>query len=159
MKKTLLTVLLLIGNLTISFAQNQLKDIVLQFASQPKAEHIHVGGLMMQIAQMFADDDESEFIRGIRSVSVLSLENCDREIKDAFSKQVEKFRDDDLELLAEVVEQTENVRVLAQIDGETIERFVVIITGDDASLIQINGKIDLVHMEELIAQNTNNTIN
>jgi hypothetical protein len=159
MKKTLFTVLLLIGTLTMSYAQNQLKDIVLQFASQPKAEHIHVGGLMMQIAQIFADDNESEFIRGIRSVSVLSLENCDQEIKDAFSKQVENFNEDNLELLAEVTEQSENVRVLAQIKDETIERFVVIITGDDASLIQINGKIDLVHMEELIAQNTNNTIN
>ncbi len=158
MKKTLFTVLLLVGNLTMSYAQNQLKDIVLQFASQPKAEHIHVGGLMMQIAKMCADDEESEFIRGIRSVSVLSLENCDQEIKDAFSKQVEHFNDKDLELLAEVSEQSENVRVLAQISDETIERFVVIITGDDASLIQINGKIDLVYMEELIAQNTNNAI-
>jgi len=159
MKKTLFTVLFLIGNLTMIYAQNQLKDIVLQFASQPKAEHVHVGGLMMQIAQIFVDDAESEFIRGIRSVSVLSLENCDQEIKDAFSKQVENFNDDNLELLAEVTEQSENVRVLAQIKDESIERFVVIITGDDASLIQINGKIDLVHMEELIAQNTNNTIN
>lgn len=158
MKKTLFTLLLLVGTLTISYGRNQLKDIVLQFASQPKAEHIHVGGLMMQLAQMFTDDQEAEFIRGIRSVSVLSLENCDREIKDAFSKQVENFNDDDLELLAEVSEQSENVRILAQINDEIIERFVVIITGNDASLIQIDGKIDLVHMEELIAQNINNTI-
>ncbi|MFA5443969.1 MAG: DUF4252 domain-containing protein [Bacteroidales bacterium] len=159
MKKTLFTVLLLIGNLTLSFAQDQLKDIVLQFSSMPKAEHIHVGGLMMRIAQVCADDQESEFISGIRSVSILSLEHCDQNIKEAFGKQIEKIRDNDLELLAEVTEESENVRILAQISDDIIERFVVIITGDDASLIQINGKIDLVHMEELIAQNTNNTIN
>jgi hypothetical protein len=158
MKKTLITLMLLTGSFALSQAQNRLSDIELQFASQPNVEHIRVGGLMMKIAQIFADEPESEFIRGIRSVSVLSLENCEENVKESFRKQVEKFRDDDLELLAEVTDQTENLRVLAQIKGETIERFVVIVTGDDPTLIQINGKIDLVYMEELIAQNTNNTI-
>ncbi|HHV04349.1 MAG: DUF4252 domain-containing protein [Bacteroidales bacterium] len=154
MKKIFLTIMLVAGNILVSYAQRDIQDIILQFSMQPRVEHIHVGSLAMKLAQAFASEEDAPFIKGIRSVTVLSLENCDENVKNAFRKQAGNIHENGLELLVEVTDESDEVRILAEIRKDMIKRFIVISVGEDPYLIQINGHIDMSYMEELVSQNT-----
>ncbi|MDD4919926.1 MAG: DUF4252 domain-containing protein [Bacteroidales bacterium] len=156
MKKTFITYLLLAGTVLVSYAQKDYDDLVLQFSAQPAAEHIRVGNLAMRLAQAFAEKDDARFIKGIRSVSILSLEDCDLNVKEAFRQQAQRLSEKGLELMAEVSDQGDQLRILAEVHKDKIHRFIVINVGEEPCLIQINGCIDLSCMEELVSQNTKN---
>ena len=59
-----------------------------------------------------------------------------------------------LELIAEVSDESDQLRILAEVHQDKIHRFVVINVGEEPCLIQINGRIDLSCMDELVSQNT-----
>ena len=154
MKKALITIVLICGNLFVSFAQQDIRDIFQQFAAQPDVEHVRVGSFLMKMAQVFSDDQDTPFMKDISSVTVLSLENCKENVKNAFRIQAGKIKENGMEVLAEITDGSDEVRILALVKNQKIERFIVINTGADPCLIQIEGCIDLSHMEELVSQNT-----
>ncbi|HNR28165.1 MAG TPA: DUF4252 domain-containing protein [Bacteroidales bacterium] len=153
MKKIFITCLLLAGTVLVSYAQKDYEDLVQQFSCQPAAEHIHVGSFAMRLAEIFADKDDAQFISGIRSVSILSLECCDINIKEAFRQQAQRLSEKGLELIAEVSDESDQLRILAEVRNDKIHRFIVINVGEEPCLIQINGSIDLSCMEKMISQN------
>ena len=156
MKKIFITCLLLAGTALVSYAQKDYDNLVFQFSSQPAAEHIRVGSFAMRLAEAFADKDDARFIRGIRSVSVLSLERCDSNVKEAFRQQARRLSEKGLELMVEVSDEGDQLRILAEVHQDKIHRFIIINVGEEPCLIQINGSIDLSCLEELVSQNTKN---
>ncbi|NLA15201.1 MAG: DUF4252 domain-containing protein [Bacteroidales bacterium] len=154
MKTICTTLLFLFGTVTISLAQKSYDDIVKQFASQPRAEYVRLGSFALKLARVFASREEAAFMRGIRSINVLSLDECDPQVKEAFRREALLLSESGLELLAEVAENQDHVRVFADIHNDKIRNFVVVSVGENPSLIQIKGLIDLAYMEKLVSDNT-----
>ena len=154
MKKIFITCLLLAGTVLVSYAQKDYDELVRQFSIQPAAEHIRVGSFAMKLAELFVDQDVERFIKGVNSVSILSLECCDSNVKEAFRQQAGRLSEKGLELIAEVSDESDQLRILAEVHQDKIHRFVVINVEKEPCLIQINGRIDLSCMDELVSQNT-----
>ncbi len=156
MKTICTTLVLLFGTVTISFAQKGYDDIVKQFASKPQAEYVQVSSFALKLARVFVPREEAEFMKGIQSVNVLSLDECDHEVKEAFRKEALTLSENGLELLAEVTDNQDHVRIFADIHNNKIRNFILVSVGEDPCLIQIKGFIDLAYMDKLVSDNTKN---
>ncbi len=153
MKKFILTLLLTLCAFALVQAQNSYEEIYKRFSHKANVERVDVGSFLMKLATALSDDEETRFMKDIRSISVLSLESCDEQVKEAFRKAVGKSPETGLVLLTEVSDESENLRVLAKMNKKHISQLVIVSTGNEPCLITIRGKIELNDVRKLVSDN------
>ncbi len=143
MKKIIATLALIIACQGI-FAQN-IDTLFNQFKNKEGADYMNIPTLMLKFMRTFTksnNDKSYRFIKGIKSVKVLDMEDCTQKVKAEFLKEVQKLKLNGYETLVQTKEDGEEVQLIAKMDEENINDLIILITGkDDCGLTLMKGKI------------------
>ena len=143
MKKIIATLALIIA-CQATFAQN-IDTLFSQFKDKEGADYMNVPTLMLKFMRTFTksnNDKSYRFIKGIKSVKVLDMEDCTQEVKAEFLQEVQKLNLNGYETLLQTKEDGEEVQLIAKMDKENINDLIILITGkDDCGLTLMKGKI------------------
>ena len=143
MKKIIATLALIIVCQGI-FAQN-IDTLFSQFKDKEEADYMNIPTLMLKFMRTFTksnNDKSYRFIKGIKSVKVLDMEDCTQEVKAEFLQEVQKLHLNGYETLLQTKEDGEEVQLIAKMDEENINDLIILITGkDECGLTLMKGKI------------------
>ena len=143
MKKIIATLALIIACQGI-FAQN-IDTLFSQFKDKEGADYMNIPTLMLKFMRTFTksnNDKSYRFIKGIKSVKVLDMEDCTQEVKAEFLQKVQKLNLNGYETLVQTKEDGEEVQLIAKMDEENINDLIILITGkDECGLTLMKGKI------------------
>ena len=143
MKKIIATLALIIA-CQATFAQN-IDTLFSQFKDKEGADYMNIPTLMLKFMRTFTksnNDKSYRFIKGIKSVKVLDMEDCTQEVKAEFLQKVQKLNLNGYETLLQTKEDGEEVQLIAKMDEENINDLIILITGkDDCGLTLMKGKI------------------
>lgn len=154
MKKYIFTLLLLFV-CHLGYAQS-MDSLFNEFGNERNADYVKVSSFMMKLGRMFSGNDEdTRFMRKIKSMKVLDLEECAPNVKERFNQKMNKMKPNDYEELMRVNDEGEKVRVLMKMKKETIRELLFVCTGkEDCTLVQINGKFTKEDIDQLVNQET-----
>ena len=143
MKKIIATLALIIA-CQGTFAQN-IDTLFSQFKDKEGADYMNIPTLMLKFMRTFTksnNDKSYHFIKGIKSVKVLDMEDCTQEVKAEFLQEAKKLKLNGYETLVQTKENGEEVQIIAKIDRENINDLIILITGkEDCGLTFMKGKI------------------
>ena len=143
MKKIIATLALIIA-CQATFAQN-IDTLFSQFKDKEGADYINIPTLMLKFMRTFTksnNDKSYHFIKGIKSVKVLDMEDCTQEVKAEFLQEVQNLNLNGYETLLQTKEDGEEVQLIAKMDEENINDLIILITGkEDCGLTFMKGKI------------------
>ena len=143
MKKIIATLALIIA-CQATFAQN-IDTLFSQFKDKEGADYMNIPTLMLKFMRTFTksnNDKSYRFIKGVKSVKVLDMEDCTQEVKAEFLQEVQKLHLNGYETLLQTKEDGEEVQLIAKMDEENINDLIILITGkDDCGLTLMKGKI------------------
>ena len=148
----LLTAMLLFLPLASVAKNPSVKDLYKEFSSAPKAETVSVSPLLMKLAHMcIGNDSDAKIVRKIKSVKLLDLEECSREVRKRFADRAGSVQIKDMDELVSVSDDGDKLKVFAKIKSEKITKMLVLCYGkEDCCLIEINGKFDMGDIEGVV---------
>ena len=143
MKKIIATLALIIA-CQATFAQN-IDTLFSQFKDKEGADYMNIPTLMLKFMRTFTksnNDKSYRFIKGVKSVKVLDMEDCTQEVKAEFLQEVQKLNLNGYETLVQTKEDGKEVQLIAKMDEENINDLIILITGkDECGLTLMKGKI------------------
>ena len=156
--------LLLVSAAVLPAGARNVESLYERYAGKPGAESVSVGRFWINLAKLVVafgqentemSDDETDValrtLSHISSVRVADLSGCSEEVLAQFAEDVDDCSTDGYELLTQVREEGDDLRVLVRRDGNVIREMVVISAGDDPAVIQIEGSITEQEAAEYIA--------
>ena len=156
MKKIIATLALIIA-CQATFAQN-IDTLFSQFKDKEGADYMNIPTLMLKFMRTFTksnNDKSYRFIKGIKSVKVLDMEDCTQEVKAEFLQEVQNLNLNGYETLLQTKEDGEEVQLIAKMDEENINDLIILITGkDDCGLTLMKGKIKKEDIAQLVNEQT-----
>lgn len=161
MKKVLFTLLLVMA----TFAANATTpdEIFTMFKHMPNASYTHLPKLLIKAGlacgKNDVDDDAKDIAKNIAkkvsSISVLELEDCSKKVKDDFTEAVSKLNTGKYETLVKSNDDDEKVNILLKTSKDTIKEMLIVdIEGDEATLVQIKGKIKRSDIDKMVKFST-----
>lgn len=145
--------LLLLSAAVLPAGARNVESLYERYAGKPGAESVSVGRFWINLAKLVValqeetemSDDETEValktLSHISSVRVADLSGCSENVLAQFAEDVADCSTDGYELLTQVRDEGDDLRVLVRRDGNVIREMVVISAGDDPAVIQIEGRI------------------
>ena len=142
MKKIIATLALIIA-CQGTFAQN-IDTLFSQFKDKEGADYMNIPTLMLKFMRTFTksnNDKSYHFIKGIKSIKVLDMEDCTQEVKAEFLQEAKKLKWNGYETLVQTKEDGEEVQIIAKIDKGNINDLIILITGkEDCGITLMKGK-------------------
>ena len=142
MRKFIATLALIIV-CQVAFAQS-IKALFKEFKEKEGADYISIPSLPLKFMHTFmkeGNDKSLYFLKGIKSVKVLDMEDCTPQTKADFIQRTNQLNLNEYETLVMAKEDGDNVKILAKMNNETIREFIILTTGeDDCALILLKGK-------------------
>ena len=145
--------LLLLSAAVLPAGARNVESLYERYAGKPGAESVSVGRFWINLAKLVValqeetemSDDETDValktLSHISSVRVADLSGCSENVLAQFAEDVADCSTDGYELLTQVRDEGDDLRVLVRRDGDVIREMVVISAGADPAIIQIEGRI------------------
>lgn len=141
MKKIIATLTLIIV-CQCAFAQS-INALFKEFKEKEGADYISIPSLPLKFMHTFMKEDNDKclyFLKGIKSVKVLDMEDCTPQTKADFIQRTNQLNLNEYETLVMAKEDGDNVKILAKMNNETIKEFIILTTSeDDCALILLKG--------------------
>lgn len=120
------------------------EGMFVKYKHSHKADNVSISYPLMKLACLFISDNnkDADIVKSINSVRVLDLESCSESVKDEFSLDASSLTLKQYEVLMDVNEEDEHIRILAKRKDKIIKELIVLQTGKEALLVRITGKID-----------------
>ncbi|WP_029904268.1 DUF4252 domain-containing protein [Prevotella sp. 10(H)] len=151
MKKYLLCLVLFLALSQITQAQNV--DKLLKTVSQTEnIEKVKIGRFMMSLGKAFGGVGNKPVARGIHSMEVYDLSECDGNLKNNLASQFNNVKDGaGYETLIYAKEKGDGVRIMVKKDKDVIKEMIILcMDKDDPALIRFSGKIKEKDIAELV---------
>ena len=143
MKKIILT--LALGIICQSTFAINIDNLFAQFKDKEGADYMNIPSLVLKFMRTFTksnNDKSYHFLKGIKSIKVLDMEECPSEVKADFLKEAKKLNLNGYETLVQTKDKGEEVKLIAKMDEEAISELIILISGkDDCGLTLLKGKI------------------
>ena len=143
MKKIILT--LALGIICQSTFAINIDNLFAQFKDKEGADYMNIPSLVLKFMRTFTksnNDKSYHFLKGIKSIRVLDMEECPSEVKADFLKEAKKLNLNGYETLVQTKDKGEEVKLVAKMDEEAISELIILISGkDDCGLTLLKGKI------------------
>ena len=146
----LIPALLAVCSLTACAGNTTPDELFDSFCNEPHAECVRVPKLLLKLGTTFAavDADDREERQALKlasklsSVRVLDLDDCAPVVKQRFAEETANLEDKGYETLISVNDEGEKVRICLRRENDYItELLIVNRSDDDASMVQLKGKI------------------
>ena len=158
MKKVLFTLLLAMATFAVNATTPD--EIFAMFKHMPNASYTHLPKLLIKAGLALGkddddDDDAKDIAKKVSSISVLELEDCSKKVKDDFAEAVSKLNTSKYETLVKSNDDDEKVNILLKTSKDTIKEMLIVdIDGDEATLVQIKGKIKRSDIDKMVKFST-----
>ena len=143
MKKIIAT--LALGIICQSTFAINIDKLFAQFKDKEGADYMNIPSLVLKFMRTFTksnNDKSYHFLKGIKSIRVLDMEECPSEVKADFLKEAKKLNLNGYETLVQTKDKGEEVKLVAKMDEEAISELIILISGkDDCGLTLLKGKI------------------
>ncbi|NQU54652.1 MAG: DUF4252 domain-containing protein [Bacteroidetes bacterium] len=146
--KKLFLILAVVLPLAVLAQKSPVDKLFDKYANQKGFTTVNISGKLLGFAAQLDTGDEatSNMLSGLNGIRVLTVEDDELNKKLDFYAELEKdgfFKNNNFEVLMEVTEEDEVVRFLAKDAGNgKISDLLLIVGGDDNTLISISGIID-----------------
>ncbi len=135
-------------------AQNNYNTIYEKYSKIENVESIKIGKFLLTFSKAFIDDNSVvKLVGGLNSVSILDMSDVSSSVKESFRRDIEKFNKDGLELLADISDDSDNVKIYVLNSGNYIKQVLILDMGKDLSMICMEGKIHRNDIKKLIDSN------
>lgn len=147
MKRLVLLVALLVPWVLVA-QKSPVDKLFEKYANQEGFTTVNISGKLLGIAgKLDSEDPEiSKMLQGLTGIRILAVEDDNMNPKPNFYEELESsgfFKNNDYESLMEITEKDEVVRFYAKDAGNgKISELLMVIGGDDNTLISIRGLID-----------------
>ena len=152
MRKILLAAMFLLLMCNGAYAQ-YFEDVVERYSVEKKADVVHVGENMMKVARLFVSGRERQLFKMIESMSILSLKDCGKDVKERFLEEMRECEPQGYESALHVGKKGITSRVFAKKsneDGVAYEMVVASVENrGDIALMIMNGKFNLAEVVEI----------
>lgn len=150
MKK--LIVCMLLAVMTMAAQATTPKTIFNKYKETSKAEYLHIPRLLISFAAK-SDPESKEVLKNISSVNILNLEECTKEVKDAFREDVTQLTLDGYEEVVNSTDKNENTRIFMLFKEDSIREILVVDASDsDAALVQVKGKFTQEDFQKMMEE-------
>ena len=151
MKKTIIILALLLGISQSGIGQT-VNDLFGKYKHEKQAEYVNLSPFLFAFLKLVTleDDEDRAIAKHIRSVCVLDMEKCSSSTKERFVKDVKQCHLKGYEELLRATDDGQQVRVLLRQKKDVVRDLVLFITGDDCTMIHIEGKIRKSDLNGLI---------
>lgn len=160
MKKFVLCLILILFSLNAAISQNASR-LVSDFSSKENVVNMEIRKFWLLAAKPFlavslsGDKNNKELlplINGTKSIKLLTLDDCDDEVRTDFIKRFQALKDTDgYETLVHVKDEGDNIRIIAKKKKDRIkELFIFIVDEDDVAVVKISGNIKMSDIAALI---------
>ncbi len=146
--KKLIFILSIVLPLAVLAQKSPVDKLFDKYANQKGFTTVNISGKLLGFASQLetGDNGTSEMLSSLKGIRVLTVDDDELNKKLDFYKELESdgfFKNNNFEVLMEVTEADEVVRFLAQDAGNgKISDLLLIVGGDDNTLISISGIID-----------------
>lgn len=151
MKKYLFCLVLVFGVAAASYGQSLTQ--VLNTASNARSvEKVKIGRFMMSAGKLFGGVSNMPVARGVHSLEVYDLSDCDHNVKNKVTNLISQLKDGDgYETLIQVNGKDDNVRIMAKKNKDVFSDIVILCADkSDPAIIRLSGKIKEKDIEELV---------
>ena len=156
MNKIILSLILTVACLTGTHAQTA-SQLFSQFRHEKNAEYTHVPALMWKALTSLAGKDDKEarlFMKHIRSIRTLDMEDCSQQAKARFHSAVGRLKTSGYTEIIRSNEDDERTMILVKEKrGKFRELLIVESSEDDCQLVQVKGKISPDEVDKIVAEN------
>lgn len=121
----------------LSLAQQNVKQLFKEFGKVEKVNKTMLGKPGDKSANNFID------VKGIKSASMLNLEDCTQDTKKRFVDAVKQLKDEAYETLIKMEQDGQQVRVLLKMENDKIKEAILLQAGDNCVMVWIKGEIDI----------------
>lgn len=133
-------------------------EIISEFHAEKGVEYQNFSKLTTTMLKPFirgkVDSDVERLIKGISSVRILNLDDCDDGVRKRFANAVEGFDDKAFETLVSTSDEDDRTRILVKEEGKYIREVVVLtVDEDDGTLVHVKGKLKKKDLQRLINHN------
>ena len=152
MKTTIIALLLAFSTLTLQAQPVGLDRLYYTYKGEEGVVAFRVPGFLMKFAGMCAglDHAERQLLRSLRSVSILTIEDQSLYPGVNFTEEIRTDRmGDNYQLLLEVHEPDEDVVIAARERNGKITDLIVIVGGDENTLVHVKGRMNCDLIENL----------
>lgn len=155
MKKVMMMAVLAFMAMSVQ-AQMSVDGLMKKYKKLPKAEYVHVPKVMITLAKAIKigdADDYTKYLKNIDSIKVLDMEDCSNAVKQQFLKDADQLKTAGYEVLMTAKEAKEQTVILTKRSKTGIKELVIVDSDDDdATLIQILGKIKNSEIQKIVAK-------
>ena len=152
MRKILLAAMFLLLACNGAYAQ-YFETVVERYATEKKADVLHVNESMMKVARLFVGGKERQLFKMIESMSILSLKDCGKDVKERFLEEMRECEPQGYESALHVGEKGVTSRVFAKKSGEEGVSYEMVVASvenkGDIALMIMNGKINLAEVVKI----------
>jgi len=148
MKRLLITLILLIPLWTIAQDSSPIDKLFSKYANKDGFTTVNISGKLLSFASKFDDSKSKEtaMLEKLSGIRILSVEDKDLNKGLNFYKELEAdgfFKNNSYEALMEITDKNEVVRFYGRTGGGgKLSELLLVIGGDDNTLISIRGVID-----------------
>ncbi len=152
MKKLILSTMALLFAISLLAQPAGYHSVYNTYRGEKGVTSIYVPGILMRFVGRCADfdQDERQLVRSLRSVSVLTIEDQELFPGVNFAREMDHTRmRGDYNLLMEVHDGDEDVIIAAREQRGKITDLIVVVGGEENTLVHVRGKMDCDLLEEL----------
>lgn len=159
MKKIMILMMLMVAAVA-NLSAKTVKQLVNEYKHQAKAESMYVSPFLMKVAKMVADKDDMDeasrlALKKVKSVRILTLDDCSKEVKAQFVKEVEELNDEEYQPMMLANSDGEQVKIMAVVNNDVISELVIFAADkDDCSIIQMTGKLTQDDIQFIVDEQT-----
>ena len=134
--------------LVLAAQKSPIDKLFEKYANQEGFTTVNISGKLLGFAGKLdkGDAETSKMLQNLTGIRILSVEDENMKLKPNFYEELESsgfFKDNNYESLMEITEKDEVVRFYAKdAGGGKISELLMVIGGDDNTLIRIRGLID-----------------
>ena len=153
MKKMMLTAL--VAMFSLAAMGGTLDEVFDRFRRPPEAGEVGVAKMRIKMGTSYVksegNDAAARIASKLTSVRVLDLEDCSRQVKADFAKNISDLKRTGYESMVRANGDGERVEVLIRQQGSVIREMLIVNSGDDdCQLVQLKGKISQKDIDQLV---------
>ncbi len=151
MKKYLLCLVLVLAIGQMSYAQS-VDKFLKNVSKTENIDQMKIGHFMMNLGKMFGGVGDMPVVRGVHTLEVYDLSNCDAGVKRDFANQINSLKDSDgYETVIMAKDKGDNVRIMMKKKKNEISDLVILCMGDkEPAIVKLSGKIKEKDLSELV---------
>ncbi len=152
MKKLIIASIALVFTVSLFAQPSNYRHLYQSYKGEAGVTSIHVPGFLLKFAGMCAglEGDERELVRCLKSVTVLTIDDNHLYPGVNFTEEMDITRmKDNYKVMMEVHDGDEDVIIAAREKNGKITDLIVVVGGDDNTLVHVRGRMESDLLQEL----------